>query len=157
MVKKINRLIIGYAGMTPFMVSVILLSVVTGRAKAVRIVGAVLTEVAKRLVGLAIPSIDSPEQFDRFREKVKRNYAIFGILYDITVTEENPDTIQFKINNCLFCGTLLKYGFSDLSKYACAGDWVTAKENKDKWLFSRQQTIGTGGMFCNPRYSRNIK
>lgn len=148
---------IGHAGMAPFMMTVILLSLVTGREKAVKMVGTVLTGIAKRFVGLAIPSIDSPEQFDRFREKVKRNYAIFGILYDIAITEENPDTIQFKIHNCLFCGTLLKYGFSDLSKYACAGDWVIAKENKDKWLFARQQTIGTGGKFCNPRYSRKIK
>lgn len=143
--------------MGPFMLSTVLLSAMTGRSRAVHVVGKMLTGLAVKFVGFAIPVIHSPEQFDRFRGKVKRNYSLFGILYDINVTKENSDTIQFNIHNCPFCETLLKYGFYDLSKYACAGDWVIAKENKDKWMFSRQQTIGTGGAFCNPTYSRKIK
>jgi hypothetical protein len=156
MVKKVNRSIIGHALMAPFMIGVVLLSAITGRAKAVRIIGKLLTGAAKKFVVLAIPAIASPDEFDGFREKVKRNYARYRILYDIKVTEENADTIQFNIRHCPFSKTLHRYGFYDLSKYACAADWLIAKENTDKWLFSREHTIGTGGMFCNPRYSRKI-
>jgi hypothetical protein len=157
MMKHVNRSIIGHALMAPFMVGVMLLSLMMGRAKAVRIVGKLLTVAAKKFVDLAIPAIDSPDQFDGFRKKVKKNYAMYRILYDIKVTEENADTIQFSIHHCPFSKTLHRYGFYDLSKYACAADWLIAKENNDKWLFSRDHTIGTGGMFCNPRYSRKIK
>jgi hypothetical protein len=155
--KKQSRAVIGHVIMSPFMLGTILLSVFTGRQKAVRFVGRVLTAVARRFVGLAIPSIPAADQFDRFRGRVKRNYDIFGVLYDITVTKDTADTVQFKIHNCPFCETLRKYGFTDLSRYACAGDWIIAKENKDKWLFERQQTIGTGGSFCNPTYRRKTE
>jgi len=138
------------------MLGTLLISVFAGRQKAVRFMGGILTAVARRFVGLAIPSIPSADQFDRFRGRVKRNYDLFGILYDITVTFDTPDAVQFNIHNCPFCETLRKYGFTDLSRYACAGDWIIAKENKDKWLFERQQTIGTGGAFCNPTYRRKM-
>jgi len=140
--------------MTPFMITVLVLSLFTARSKAVSMVGRRLTRVAKNTVGLAIPVIDSPDQFDYFRERVKRNYSLFKRLYDIKVVQDNSDIVQFNILNCPFCGTLRRYGFSDLSKYACAGDWIIAKENEGKWLFSREQTIGTGGVLCNPTYSR---
>lgn len=140
--------------MTPFMLSVLLLSLFMARSKAVSIVGKRLTLIAKKTVGLAIPSIASPDQFDYFRERIKRNYSLFEKLYDLRVIQNNSDTVEFNILTCPFSGTLRRYGFSDLSKYACAGDWIIAKENEDKWLFSREQTIGTGGMLCNPTYSR---
>ena len=154
--KRKSRAVIGHIIMSPFMLGTMMLSAVAGRPKAVRIVGRVLTAVAKRFVSLAIPSIPAPDQFDHFRNRVKRNYDFFGILYDITVTVDAADAVQFNIHNCPFCETLRKYGFSDLSKYACAGDWIIARENKDKWIFDRQQTIGTGGAFCNPTYRRKI-
>jgi len=152
--KKQSRTVIGHLVMVPFMFITLMISLLTGRSKAVRLVGRLLTALARRFVGLAIPAISVPEQFDHFRIKVKRNYFLFGMLYDITVTEDRADSVQFMIHNCPFCDTLRRYGFSDLSPYACAGDWIIAKENRDKWLFSRQQTIGTGGEFCNPTYRR---
>lgn len=154
--KKILRSVLGHAVVLPFILNVILLSVIAGRSKAVKITGRFVTKLAKIFLGIMVPSIDSPVKFDRFRERIRRNYLLCRLFYDIHITQDSPDFIQFKINNCPVCETMLKYGFSDLSSYACSGDWEIAKENKDKWLFARRQTIGTGASFCNPTYMRKI-
>ncbi|MDD2671751.1 MAG: L-2-amino-thiazoline-4-carboxylic acid hydrolase [Syntrophales bacterium] len=152
--KKFLRAALGHLFMTPFMGGVLVLAVFIGRPKAVSFIGGILTAAAHRFVGLAIPLINSPEEFDFFRNRIKRNFSCYGFLYDMRITVDNQDAVQFNILNCPFCCTLRKYGFSDLSRYACAGDWVIARENRDKWTFSREGSIGTGGDFCNPKYSR---
>ena len=61
--KRQSRAMIGHVIMTPFMLGTIMLSVLTGRQKAVHFVGRILTAVARRFVGLAIPSIPAAPLF----------------------------------------------------------------------------------------------
>ncbi len=151
---KILSLLLGFLFTAPFVVQTYSLIPFIGRKKALRIVGRQLTPAAVLGVKLLIPRIHSKGDYPLFKERVKRNFLFIGKLYHLRIENETGDHIEFRFHFCPVAKMLKIFGLAELCRYFCAGDWMIAKENEDYWTFSRQQTIGTGGRYCNHTYSR---
>lgn len=154
MAMKLLSLLLGFLFTVPFALQTYSLIPFIGRKRALRIVGRQLTSVAVLGVKLLIPRIHSKGDYSLFKEKVKRNFLFIGKLYRLRIENETGDRIEFRFHFCPVARMLKIFGLPDLCRYSCAGDWKIAKENKEYWTFSRQQTIGTGGRYCNHTYSR---
>ena len=138
----------------PFILQVYILTPFLGKKRAIQIVGRQLTPAAALVAKLIVPRINSKLDFSLFQQKIKRNFLFFGQLYRLRIENETQDTIEFRFRFCPVANFFTIFGLSDLCKYSCAGDWKLAKENKDYWTFKRDQSIGTGGLYCNHTYSR---
>ncbi len=151
---KILSLSLGFLFTLPFVLQTYSLIPFLGRKKALHIVGRQLTSTAVLGLKILIPRINSKRDYSMFKEKVKRNFLFIGKLYHLRIENETLDKIEFRFQFCPVSTMLKIFGLSDLCRYSCAGDWEIAKENKEYWTFSREQTIGTGGRYCNHTYSR---
>ncbi|MDQ5985286.1 MAG: hypothetical protein CSYNP_00994 [Syntrophus sp. SKADARSKE-3] len=138
----------------PFVLQTYALKPFLGRKKAIRIVGKQLTVAAVLVAKLMVPRINSKLDFSIFKEKIKRNFVFFEKLLRLRIANETQDKIEFRFQFCPVTRMLTIFGLQELCKYSCAGDWKLAKENKEYWTFTREQTIGTGGLYCNHTYSR---
>ena len=138
----------------PFILQVYVLTPFLGKERAIQIVGQQLTLAASFVAKLIVPRVNSKLDFSIFQQKIKRNFLFFGKLYHLRVVKETRDTIEFRFRFCPVSKIFTIFGLSDLCKYSCAGDWKLAEKNKDYWTFNRDQTIGTGGLYCNHTYSR---
>jgi hypothetical protein len=138
----------------PFVLQTYALRLFLGQKRAIRIVGKQLVLEVKLVAKLIVPRINSKMEFPLFKQKIKRNFLFFRKLLHLRIENETKDRIEFKFNFCPVAKILTSFGLSELCKYSCAGDWKLAKENKEYWIFEREQTIGTGGLYCNHTYSR---
>lgn len=145
------RWIIGHAVMLPFSFSYFVLSKLLGRQKALAIVGKILTKVSVMSLGSIIPKMHDNNFLD-FKDKVIRNFCSHKLLYDVEVQSESNESVQFKILNCPFTSALKNLGTPELCRFACAGDFVIAKMNKNNWKFTRTHSLGTDGICCNHAY-----
>ncbi len=152
--KKYFRFLAGFLIVFPFMVTTKFLSLFIGNEKAVKLIGPYTTKTAKKMLRYWVPSIERPEDFDKFSIKMKKKFWLWKPFYDIEIIHDNSDVFQLHITNCPFCEVLNNFGFEKLSKYVCEGDWEIAKENSDKWLFERSHQIGSGDEYCNHTYKR---
>ncbi|MCP4132872.1 MAG: L-2-amino-thiazoline-4-carboxylic acid hydrolase [bacterium] len=152
--KKIIRLVAGIIVSLPFMVSTWFLSLFIGQQRATKIIGPFLKKTAKFLVGITIPKIDRPEEFDLFREKLKKNLAFWNALYDVSYIQDNSDMLKINIHNCPFCEMFGACGLKELGKYTCQGDLAVAEDNSNLWDFTRSTEIGYGGRCCDNTYSK---
>ena len=91
---------------------------------------------------------------DVFKLRIMRNFRFLAPLYDLKIANHTTNHVEFNIHHCVVTYAFKKLGLSDICKYACAADWVVAKQNQDLWEFARQQSMGTGGPFCNHTYKR---
>lgn len=151
---KISAWLIVFMFTLPFVLQTYVLTPFLGKKRAVRIVGKQLVRAAALVAKLIVPRIDSKLDFSIFKEKIKRNFLFFEKLLRLRVENETQDKIEFRFQFCPVTEMLKLFGLSDLCKYSCAGDWKLAKENKEYWTFTRKQTIGTGGLYCNHTYAR---
>ncbi len=153
--KKTFRSISGIVTVLPFVISTKLLSVFFGQQRAIKIMGPIVTNFFK-LGGrwFWVPTINGPEDFDSFIEKMKKNFGIWKPFFDIEISEESKDVFKLHISNCPFCEALNNLGVPELNAYACEGDWANARDNSDKWIFERNYQIGTGNIFCDHTYKR---
>jgi hypothetical protein len=151
---KILSLSLGFLFTLPFVLQTYSLIPFLGKKRAIRIIGKQLTSTAVLGLKLLIPRIHTKRDYSTFKQKVKRNFLLIGRLYHLKIEHETRDQIEFRFQFCPVSRMLTLFGLSDLCKYSCAGDWKIAKENKEYWTFSREQTIGTGGRYCNHTYSR---
>jgi predicted hydrocarbon binding protein len=155
MKKKLNRKRTGFFVIFPFVLLTNTISLITGRKKAVRSVGPLLTALAKASLKLFyIPKISDASEFDKFKKKLKSNFKIWESLFDITITYEDDDMLKIKVTNCPFCESLKDVGCSDLAPYVCQGDWEVASDNQGHWVFERENQIGTGSNYCDHTYKR---
>lgn len=138
----------------PFVLQAYALRLFLGQKRAIRIVGRQLVLAGTLVAKLIVPRINSKFEFPIFKQKIKRNFLFFRKLLHLRIENETKDRIEFKFNFCPVAKILTTFGLSELCKYSCAGDWKLAKENKEYWIFTREQTIGTGGHYCNHTYSR---
>lgn len=138
----------------PFILQVYLLTPFFGKERAIQFVGRQLTLAASFVAKLIVPRINSKLDFSIFQQKIKRNFLFFGKLYHLRIAKETRNTIEFRFRFCPVTKIFTIFGLADLCKYSCAGDWRLAEKNKDYWTFNRDQTIGTGGTYCNHTYSR---
>ena len=138
----------------PFVIQTYALKIFVGEKRAIRIVGKQLTSAATLMAKLIVPQINSKLDFSIFKQKIKRNFLLFGKLHNLKIENETPDTIEFRFQFCPVSKMFMLFGLSELCKYSCEGDWRIAQKNKDYWIFTREQTIGTGGLYCNHTYSR---
>jgi hypothetical protein len=152
--KKIFRKIIGYMVVLPFVVSSKFLSIFLGQEKAIEVVGTKLTKSAQRSLKFWVPKINDAKDFDSFPAKMKKNFRLWKIFYDIEISEESNDVFKLRVSNCPFCEALNCLGMSTLSPYVCEGDWAIARDNADKWKFERNYQIGTGDNYCDHTYKR---
>jgi hypothetical protein len=136
----------------PFILMVYALQPILGKKKTINIAGKMLSHYASIVLSLFIPKIKSPINYSEFQQKIKINYSVLGLLYDLTIQQETKDLIEFRVNFCPVSTVLKYFRMADLCKYSCAGDWLTAKNNRNYWIFKRDQTIGTGGKYCNHTY-----
>lgn len=138
----------------PFILQTYILKPIIGKKRAIRIVGKQLILAGTLVAKLIVPHINSKLEFPIFKQKIKRNFLFFRKLLHLKIENETRDKIEFKFNFCPVAKILTTFGLSELCKYSCAGDWKLAKENREYWIFTREQTIGTGGSYCNHTYSR---
>lgn len=138
----------------PFVLQTYALKLFLGEKRAIRIVGRQLVLAGALVAKLIVPHINSKLDFPIFKQKIKRNFLFFSKLLHLRIENETQDKIEFKFKFCPVTKILTTFGLSELCKYSCAGDWKLAKENKEYWTFTREQTIGTGGPYCNHTYSR---
>jgi hypothetical protein len=138
----------------PFVLQAYALRSFLGEKRAIRIVGKQLTSAAALGAKLIVPRINSKLDFAIFREKIKRNFLFFDKFLCLRIENETQDKIEFRFQFCPVTKMLTIFGLSEICKYSCAGDWMLAKENKEYWTFTRKQTIGTGGSYCDHTYSR---
>jgi hypothetical protein len=115
-------------------------------------IGKILTKISVLSLSTLIPKVKTKSDFNVFRKKIKKGFALSKVLYDYKIIEDNEKKIQFEIHSCPFTGALKSGGYEHLCKYVCAGDFVIAKRNKEKWLFKREHSLGTTGKYCNHAY-----
>jgi hypothetical protein len=128
--------------------------VIAGKKRAIKTIGKLVTKAAALGMSCLVPRIKSPQDYSLFQKAIKRNFLFVGPIYDLLIEKEAKDVIEFRVQQCSVSKAFKKFGLPELCKYSCAGDWVVAKNNRDFWSFSREQTIGTGGKYCNHTYSR---
>ncbi|MRR16055.1 MAG: hypothetical protein EG826_06335 [Deltaproteobacteria bacterium] len=138
----------------PFIVQTYALMLILGKQRAIRIVGRQLISAATLVSKVIVPRINSKLEFPVFKQKIKRNFLFFRRLLHLSIENETQDKIEFRFQFCPVSKMLMIFRLSDLCKYSCAGDWKHAKRNREYWIFTREQTIGTGGSYCNHTYSR---
>lgn len=144
----------GFLFTFPFILMAYVFLPIFGRKKSISIVGKLLSQYASFVLSWFIPKIKSGADYFIFQQKIKRNYLVLRLINDLEIQQETNELIEFRVKFCPAATVLKKFGMADLCKYSCAGDWITAKKNQDYWTFKRDQTIGTGGKFCNHTYCR---
>jgi hypothetical protein len=147
------RWIIGHGITLPFFVGYKFSSLFFGKQSAKKLVGPLLTRMGVIFVGFGIPQINDKQEFQEFKRKIKRNFQMYRLLYDVEVNRETERSVEFRILNCPFVSALKDFGVSELCGFACAGDYVIAKENESKWKFKRTHSHGTDGQCCDHTYS----
>ncbi len=152
--KKSLRIFTGLLIAIPFVLSTLFLSMFIGRKRSIEYLGPFLSKFAKFLVALTIPHIEKPEDFELFKTRLKQRFAFWKPLYDISYIQDDKDTLKLNILNCPFCEVFQKCGFMEFGKYVCEGDLAVARDNSEKWDFTRTTEIGTGGKCCNNTYKR---
>jgi len=145
------RWIIGHALMLPFSFSYFVLSKLLGKQKALAIVGKMVTKVSVVSLNSIIPKMHDNNFLD-FKGKIIKNFSSYRLLYDVEVQSESDESVQFKILNCPFTSALKNLGTPELCRFACAGDFVIAKMNKNNWKFTSTHSLGTDGICCNHAY-----
>ncbi|MEE9910405.1 MAG: L-2-amino-thiazoline-4-carboxylic acid hydrolase [Deltaproteobacteria bacterium] len=138
----------------PFVLQTYTLTPFLGKQRSIRIVGKQLILAATLVAKVIVPRINSKLEFPIFKQKIKRNFLFFRKLLHLRIENETQDKIEFRFQFCPVTKMLTIFGLSELCKYSCAGDWKHAKENKEYWTFTREQTIGKGGSYCNHTYIR---
>lgn len=154
MIKKIFGYIVAFFILLPFVLFVHIARIFIGKEKAVQICVPYATSIAKSLLGIMLPKIESPADFALFREKTKANFWMWKLIYNVGVKEDNEDILKLNIRNCPFCELLPVFGIPELSSHVCQGDWEFAKDNAGLWTFERQHEIGKGDSFCDHTYKR---
>ena len=152
--KRALRNTLVFAGCMPLILSIAVRSVFWGKENTIRAVGPSLTRAAKRSLRYWVPDIRDASQFDDFKKSMKRNFALWRILYDVDIVEDSQDTFKIQVRNCPFCEVFTFVGLSGLNKYICKADWEIAEDNRGKWQFARNCTIGAGDPFCDHTYRR---
>lgn len=152
--KQILRIIIGYMVVLPYVVALKCASILLGQERAIEVIGPKLTQSAKRSLRFWVPEIENAKDFDSFRGKMKKNFRLWELLFDIEILEESKDVFKLHVSNCPFCEALNRLGMSKLSPYVCEGDWAIARDHSDKWRFERKYQIGTGDSHCDHSYKR---
>lgn len=147
--KIIIRFMVGYVSMLPFAAAYHLITRFSTKEQALRLTGKALTYVSAMYLRTAIPLLRHPADFIKFKKAVPRNIGFFDILHEIHLSSESEVHFQLSIVNCPFTSALRGLHVPQLSKYACAADFVLAKENRERWIFSRTHSHGTDGQCCN--------
>jgi len=125
-----------------------------GKKTAIRAAGPILTAAAKRALRYWVPAIAHPSEFGEFKTRMKSNFRLWSVLYDIEIAEDTPDTFKINVMNCPFCAVFAFVGLKDLNRYFCKADWEIAEDNKGKWIFERKCTIESGDGVCDHTYKR---
>lgn len=152
--KKLLRYIAVLPIIAPFVIFVQVARIFVGKEKAVQLCAPGIIRIAKFFLGLAVPRIKTPADFDIFRRELKNKFWVLSPLFDFEVKEENEDLIKLNVRNCPFCELLSMAGMDEMNPHVCQGDWELAKENDKLWTFEREHEIGKGDTFCDHTYKR---
>ncbi|MEH0022837.1 MAG: L-2-amino-thiazoline-4-carboxylic acid hydrolase [Desulfobacter sp.] len=148
------RLFIGFLVATPIALLTLLVSLFTGKQRAISILGPKVTIVAKSAQQFFPPKISNASEFELFKTKLKDKQKIWSVLYDYPIEFPDENTAKLVVKNCPFAEAVIKLNICEFGYYMCQGDWEVAKDNSDKWEFERRCTIATGGTLCDFTYKR---
>lgn len=152
--KRIVRNSFFFIIFSPLIIAVYATSFFLGKERSFRFWGPRITNVAKLVVKLFVPDIPTARHFDQLSVKMRSRLWFWRLLWDIEIAEDTKDLVQLRIDNCPFCEIFASTGLAGLNPAACEGDWVHARENRDKWSFDRKHQIGTGDSYCDHTYKR---
>ncbi len=152
--KESVRLLIGFAVATPVALLTHLLSIYTGKQKAVERIGPGITMLAQSMQQFYPPKINTAAEFDIFKSGMKEKQKVWRLLYDYSIEYPDEDTVKTVIKKCPFAEAIVNLKIPEIGYYMCQGDWEVAKANSEKWKFERSCTIGTGGALCDFTYKR---
>lgn len=152
--KKALRNALATILLSPFIILVYLTSVIAGKSKAISIWGPAATFISKQALTFWVPNMASADDFHNFAKKMRVNLRLWRPMYDVEIVHENEKSFGLRVLNCPYCEVLNSVGLADLSPFVCKGDWAKAEEHKDKWVFERNNQIGTGNDFCDHTYKR---
>jgi len=155
--KRALRNAVVLACSTPLILSLAGWSLLRGKENAIRAFGPGLTKAAKRSLRYWVPDIRDASEFTEFKDRMKRNFRMWSLLYDVDIAEDTEDTFKINVRNCPFCEVFTLVGLSDINKYVCKADWEIAEDNRGKWSFGRQYTIATGDRLCDHTYKRDTQ
>jgi hypothetical protein len=140
---------------TPLILSIAAWSLFRGKENAIRVFGPGLTKAAKRSLRYWVPDIRNASEFIEFKERMKRNFPMWSLLYDVDIEEDSEDTFKINVRNCPFCEVFTFAGLDDINHYICKADWEIAEDNRGKWSFDRRHTIAAGDRLCDHTYKRD--
>ncbi len=152
--KILFRCLIGFLTAAPISLITHTLSIFVGKQQAVKIIGPVVTIIAKTMQKFFPPIIKDASEFDHFKSKLKDKQKIWGLLFDYDIEYIDINTVRLPIQNCPFAEAISKLNIPELGQHMCRGDWLVAEDNIEKWRFKRNCTIGTGGTICDFTYCR---
>ena len=154
-IRNLIRRITGNIFIFPFIIIFYFVKLFQGKNKAFTVTGKIITGFFTALqMIMLIPEIRRPEDFDRFRGRVKKRFLLADCFYDVQVIKEDKDCIEFKALNCPVAQAFKKAGLPELAKFACASDWVIAKRNSPYYNFKRDHSHGTDGLPCSHTFIR---
>jgi hypothetical protein len=156
-VKKLFRQTIGILAVLPAALRVWVYSPFLGRDKAVARFGPSITAMAKFSLRFWIPKVATASDFSSLTSRMKSRLWLWKPFFDLSVVQDDSDTLKLKIENCPFCEAFCHLGLAEMAPYVCQGDWEIAADNADKWDFQRNYQIGTGDSFCDHTYLRRIQ
>jgi len=138
----------------PLILLIAVWSLFHGKEKAFRVFGPGLTRAAKRSLRYWVPDIRNASEFNAFKDRMKQNFRLWNLLYDIDIAEDSENTFKILVRNCPFCEVFALAGFGGINAYVCKADWEIAEDSKGKWSFGRYKTIAAGDRFCDHTYIR---
>jgi hypothetical protein len=152
--KKIFRRIATFVILAPGIIWTYFLSIFIGKEKAIKLCGPFFTLVSKPFARNWVPKVDSASDFDNFSIKMQRGFWLWKPFFDFSIAQDNSDVFQLKITYCPICDVIQTFGLSDLAPFVCDADWQVAKENEEKWIFTRTYQLSTGDSYCDHTYLR---
>jgi len=155
-VKRYLGKILAIMIVTPCIIANRILTLCIDKDKANKVCGPYLTLIAEFVLKCTLPKINSPSEFDLFRNKIKKNLRLWKPLVDFSIIDEDDNSIKLHISHCPLSEILIKTGHPELAEYVCQGDLKAAENNAQNWLFKREHQIGRGDTFCDHTYKRKV-
>jgi hypothetical protein len=147
------RWIFGHTIALPFILIYRFLTIFMKKNNAINTAGKILTGFGVILGRMAIPNKKNQNKFIKFKNDLIHIFKKFRQMYDIDFVSESDNHVQIEISKCPITSALKNLGASELCKFLCACDFIIAKENKTRYLFSRTHSLGTDGKYCNHCFS----
>ncbi|MBA4421665.1 MAG: hypothetical protein C0390_01040 [Syntrophus sp. (in: bacteria)] len=155
--KKLFRRIAAFMILAPGLIWTYFLLFFIGKERAIKLCGPFFTLASKPFARNWVSKIESASDFDNFSIKMRKDFWLWGPLFDFSIVQDDHNTFKLNITYCPICDVIKAVGLSGLAPFVCEADWQVANENKDKWLFKREYQLSTGDPYCDHTYLRKTQ